>query len=129
METSYINLADFYRSQQQENQVKSVLDNGLKNIPNSANLHYTYGLHLVRVKALDKAVNYFEKSMSLDLYNPQYLYTYVLGLDGLGKSQKAITELKKLTPKHSDKSQLKELGLYLSQKLNSKRDYDWFMRI
>lgn len=129
METPYINLADFYRSQQQENQVKSVLDNGLKNIPNSANLHYVYGLHLVRVKTLDKAINYFEKAMLLDQQNPQYLYTYALALDGLGKSQKAIIELKKLTPKYRDKSQLKELGVYLSQKLKSRADYDWFMKI
>jgi len=30
---------------------------------------------------------------------------------------------------YSDKGQLKELGLYLSQKLNLRSEYDWFMKL
>ncbi|MDT0602504.1 tetratricopeptide repeat protein [Thalassotalea castellviae] len=128
-DVGYINLADLYRSQQRSSLVSSVLRQGMKNNPLSGALTYSYGLHLVRQQKLAKAIEYFAKSIHLASQNPQYAYTYVLAMDGTGDSQKALTELKRLTPKYSNKSQLKELGLYLSQKLRSKADYDWFMNI
>ena len=42
---------------------------------------------------------------------------------------KALAKLKALIASYQDNAQLKELGLYLSQKLQSKTDYDWFMGI
>ncbi len=67
--------------------------------------------------------------MALSPSHSQYAYTYVLALDGLGKSQEALNKLKKLIGGYQDKSQLKELGLYLSQKLKSRADYDWFINL
>tara|TARA_R110002167_G_scaffold91458_1_gene245967 strand:+ start:4176 stop:4394 length:219 start_codon:yes stop_codon:yes gene_type:complete len=68
----------------------------------------------------------FEKSMNLAPANPQYAYTFVLALDGMAESQQALTKLRELIVHYDDKSQLKELGLYLSQKLNNEKAYDWF---
>lgn len=126
METPYINLADFYRSQERESLVKSVLLKGLRSMPKSGSLHYTFGLHLVRAKALAKATDYFKKSMELDERNPQYLYTYALALDGLGQTRQASEVLKQYYGRYDDKTQLKELGLYFGQKLQDKALYDWF---
>jgi len=128
-DVGYINLADLYRSQQRSSLVNSVLRQGMKSNPLSGALTYSYGLHLVRQQKLVKAIEYFNKSINLSSQNPQYAYTYVLAMDGTGDSQKALNELKRLTLKYNDKSQLKELGLYLSQKLKSKTAYDWFMKI
>jgi len=55
-DTSYINLADLYRSLQKPAQVNSVLIKGMKNLPKSGTIKYYYGLHLVRQKSLAKAV-------------------------------------------------------------------------
>jgi predicted CXXCH cytochrome family protein len=126
-EASYINLADIYRAQQKPFLVASVLSKGIKNNPKSADLHYSYGLHFVRQKKLDKGVLNFEKAMMLMPNNPQY--AYVLGLDGAGQSKHALTKLKALIINYQDKSQLKELGLYLSQKLNLRTEYNWFMTL
>ncbi len=128
-ESGYINLADLYRSQQRSALVVSVLRQGMKKLPKSGALQYSFGLHLVRQQQLSKAVSYFEKSMTLASGNAQYAYTYVLALDGLGKSQEALSKLKKLIGDYQGKSQLKELGLYLSQKLQSRADYDWFFNL
>ncbi|PKI16700.1 hypothetical protein CXF71_08550 [Colwellia sp. 12G3] len=128
-EAGYINLADIYRAQQKPFLVASVLSKGIKNNPKSADLHYSYGLHFVRQKKLDKGVLNFEKAMMLMPNNPQYAYTYVLGLDGAGQSKHALTKLKALIINYQDKSQLKELGLYLSQKLNLRTEYNWFMTL
>ncbi|MCP4988898.1 MAG: hypothetical protein GY928_23440 [Colwellia sp.] len=127
-EIGYINLADLYRSQQRTALVVSVLKKGMKNLPSSGALHYSFGLHLVRQQKLSKALKYFEKSMNLSPDNAQNAYTYILALDGLGKSEVALNELMKLMVNYQDKAQLKELGLYLSQKLQSKADYDWFLK-
>jgi tetratricopeptide (TPR) repeat protein len=128
-ETGYINLADIYRSQQKSFQVASVLSKGIKLNPKSAALHYSYGLHFVRQKRLDKGLPLFEKSMQLMPSNPDYAYTYVLALDGAGQSQDALDKLKALVPNYQNNTQLKELGLYLSQKLNLRADYNWFMAL
>lgn len=128
-EAAYINLADIYRAQQKPFQVNSVLSKGIKNNPTSANLHYSYGLYFVRQKKLSKAISLFKKAMSLMPDNPQYAYTFVLAIDGEGKSQQALTKLKTLIGHYQHIAQLKELGLYLSQKLQSKTDYDWFMKL
>lgn len=126
-EAGYINLADIYRAQQRPFQVAAVLTKGMKNNPKSAALHYSYGLHLVRQKNMNKAILLFEKGLVLMPDEPQYAYTYLLALDGVGKSKQALRTLKKLILTYQNKSQLKELGLYLSQKLKSRDDYNWFM--
>ncbi|NQY88636.1 MAG: hypothetical protein HRT51_12990 [Colwellia sp.] len=127
--TGYINLADIYRAQQRPFQVNSVLSKGIKNNPNSAALHYSYGLHFVRQKKLQKALVLLDKSITLMPSNAQYAYTYVLGLDGAGQSRQALTKLKTLIINYQDNAQLKELGLYLSQKLNLRTEYNWFMKL
>jgi len=62
-EQGYINLADIYRSQQRPMQVNGVLNKGLKALPKSAALHYSYGLHLIRAAKRNKATNYFSTSL------------------------------------------------------------------
>ena len=125
-DAGYINLADLYRIQQKPALVSAVLMQGIIKAPLSGVLNYSFGLHLVRQKQLEKSIGYFEKAMSLTPINPQYAYTYVLAIDGIGKSQQALSQLKTLILTYQDKSQLKELGLYLSQKLASQPDYRWF---
>ena len=128
-EAAYINLADIYRAQQKPFQSNSVLSKGIKNNPKSANLHYSYGLYFVRQKQITKAITFFVKAMTLMPENSQYAYTYILALDGAGQSQQALGKLKALMTDYQNNEQLKELGLYLSQKLQSKVDYDWFMKL
>lgn len=126
-EAGYINLADIYRAQQRAFQVATVLLKGIKNLPNSANLHYAYGLHLIRQKEMKKAINSFKAAMGLSPDNPQFSYTYILALDGNKQSKKALSQLKALIQNYQNKKQLIELGLYLSQKQRNSEDYKWFM--
>ena len=67
--------------------------------------------------------------MSLSPTNSQYAYTYVLAMDGADRSTQALNILKSLIMSYPNKVQLRELGLYLSQKINSKADYDWFIAL
>jgi len=82
----------------------------------------------VRVKALAKAIKHFEHSVDYDKANPQYLYTYALGLDGLSKTQQGMTLLKENMSAYTEQDQLKELGLYFAQKLQDRAAYELFNR-
>jgi len=128
-EAGYINLADLYRVQQRPKKAASVFVKALKNLPKSAAIKYAYGLHFVRQKNLAQALVLFEQAMVLSTNNAQYAYTFVLAMDGTGQSTQALDKLKVLILKYTDKGQLRELGLYLSQKLKNKADYDWFMAL
>jgi len=128
-DTGYINLADLYRTQQRSAEVASVLVKGMKNLPKSGALKYAYGLHLVRTQQHAKALNFFEQASLVEPQSPQYLYAFILSLDGQGKSVQAINKLQKLIGNYSDNQQLKELGLYLAQKTRNRQMYDWFMAV
>ncbi|MDO6652985.1 multiheme c-type cytochrome [Colwellia sp. 1_MG-2023] len=128
-DAGYINLAGLYRSQQRQILVQSVLSQGLKKVPQSGELHYEFGLYLVRKKELKKAVTYFKKAVDLTPTNARYAYTWILSIDGLGETKQALNELKLLIVNYQDKTELKELGLYLSQKLYKRADYQWFSQL
>ncbi len=128
-EASYINLADLYRVQQKPFLVDAILKKGIKYNPKSADLHYAYALYYVRQKKLGKALVFLDKSMFLMPSNAQYAYTYILALDGAGLGKQALNKLKTIIINYQNNAQLKELGLYLSHKLNSRTEYDWFMKI
>ncbi len=128
-DTGYINLADLYRTQQRNADVASVLEKGMKNLPTSAALKYAYGLHLVRAKQHAKALAFFEQASLLEPTSSQYLYAFVLSLDGQSDTAKGATELQKRITDYADKQQLKELGAYLAQKLRNRELYDWFMQL
>ena len=123
---AYINLADLYRAKQREDLVGVLLNEGLEKLPQSADILYSYGLHFVRLKQLDKAIERFYQAMKIDPNNAQLAYTYILAKDGKGESRQALDELKVLILTYEDKSALVELGLYLSQKLGSREDFAFF---
>jgi predicted CXXCH cytochrome family protein len=125
---AYLNLADFYRVKDNEKLVSQVLLSGMDKVPQSAQIAYAYGLHLVRIKQLEPALEYFKNAMLLDNLNAQLAYTYVLALDGNNNSTAALSELKSLIPQYQQQQQLIELGMYLSQKLNKIADFKLFLQ-
>jgi tetratricopeptide (TPR) repeat protein len=124
----YTNSADLYRAKQREDLVADVLSQGLKALPDSAEVAYSFGLHLVRVKNIKQAITYFEHAMQLNAKNMRFAYTYVLALDGNNQTTLAIAELKRVIGKYSDNQALIELGQHLAKKTNSKSDFNWFTR-
>ncbi|WOH39453.1 multiheme c-type cytochrome [Thalassotalea fonticola] len=128
-DSAYSNLAELYRTQGKTNQVVAVYNKAIKNIPTSALLHYGYGLHFVRQQQLNKAIPLFKKSMALSPQDQQYAYIYALAIDGTGDTVKAIELLRDMVNAYGQNQQLVELGLSLSQKANSRVDFDYFMAL
>ena len=123
---SYINLADIYRRSQQVQQEQSLYNSALKRIPKSAELHYAYGMFLIRSGNKPGSVKHFKLAMQYDDTNYQYPYLYALALDSIGQTAKALAELKQLHPKYGYHSELKNLGLSFSQKLGDRESFQYF---
>lgn len=126
---SFENLADLYRIQKREDLVANTLKLGMKNNPDSPSLAYSTGLHLVRIKQIPHAIEYFKTAMTLDNYNPQYPYTYILAIDGNKQGVKALILLKDLVTKYQDNSNLIKLGLHLSQKNKDQNSFQFFLNL
>ncbi len=118
-ESGYLNLAELYRQQSKLKLEKQTLDKAIKLFPDSADLQYSFGLYLVRQKHYHRASFYFEKAVILAPVIEQYAYTYILSLDGEGKTLEAMTKLKEIIHRYGEAQQLKELGQYLYSKLNT----------
>lgn len=95
-DVAYVNLADMYRVQQNEQQVKAWLDKGINNNPDSGILRYSLGLHYIRIANHQAALQAFEKAYSLDKNNWQFIYTLIMVYDELGlqaKKQKLLESI------------------------------------
>lgn len=97
---AYVNLADLYRSLQQEGEAERVLRDGLKQAPNNAALHHALGLALVRTKRREEALQEFALATKLDPSNARFAYVYGVALHSLGRVDAAIATLVKAGAAH-----------------------------
>jgi len=97
---AYINLADLYRLQQQDDEGEKILRQGIKTNPQNADLNHALGLLLVRQKQLETAIEYLSKAAQLDVKNPRYAYVYAIAMDSQGKQKEAIAILEQAQQNH-----------------------------
>lgn len=90
---AYINLADVYRANNNEEGAEAVLQTGLYMTPDEASLHHAYGLLLVRKQKIVEAVQSLRRSSELQPNNERYIYTYAIALDSIGESDAALKVL------------------------------------
>ncbi|MBU2918816.1 hypothetical protein KO505_12745 [Psychrosphaera sp. F3M07] len=122
----YVNLADVYKNLNDNKNEKSTLDKGLTFNPKSANLHYSYGMYLIRLGDKKSSINSFASAIRYDNTNPQFAYLYILALDSVGNTQKAIRELKLIIKRYNYNRQLLQLGLGFAQKQQDRSSYQYF---
>ncbi|MGI2258036.1 tetratricopeptide repeat protein [Shewanella sp. GXUN23E] len=113
---AYVNLADIYRATGQTAKAGEIFRLGLANNPQSADLHYGYGLQLIRAKTYQEAEQHLSQAATLAPDNGQYVYGYLLALDNNGKQVQALKILKTYLQTHGADPQLHALGLALARK-------------
>ncbi|OKY25206.1 multiheme c-type cytochrome [Thalassotalea sp. PP2-459] len=123
LESSYIALADIYRTLHEMNKEHSILQKGIKANPKSGQLHYNYALSLIRAFKHSRAIEFLEKAKSLSPNNILFAYTYWLALDNLNDTQKALNSLINELPHYKNDQQLITLGISLAQKINDEKSY------
>ena len=92
---AYVNLADIYRAEQREPDVRRVLAEGLTAVPDDASLHYALGLALVRAQRTAEGLTHIERAATRAPDNARFVYTYAVSLYSTGKAREAIAVLEK----------------------------------
>jgi len=110
---AYVNLADLYRAEQREPDVRRVLAEGLTAAPDDASLHYSLGLALVRAQRTTEALTHFERAAARSPDNARFVYTYAVSLHSTGKPREAIAVLDKALRRHpNDRDVLMALAAF-----------------
>lgn len=103
---SYVNLADLFRSQAQEDRAEQTLRTGLQVDAYNAELHEALGLALVRQKRLREAVNELAHAAQLRPDSARYAYVHAIGLSEIGDVRGAINVLSRAHERHPAERQI-----------------------
>jgi len=125
-DAAYINLAETYRLTNETRREKEVLNQGLANIPNSSILHYSVGMQHIRSGQKQQALNFFQRASELEPENTQFVYLYLLSLDSVGETAKALNILENTIDSYQGNYQLIQLGLSFSQKMRDAKRFKIF---
>ena len=90
---AYVNLADLYRAERREPDVRRVLAEGLTAVPDDASLHYALGLALVRAQRTSEGMTHIERAAARAPDNVRFVYAYAVSLHSTGKAREAIAVL------------------------------------
>lgn len=80
-ENSYVNLADLYRMQNDEQAALETLVQGINAQPKSSALPYSAGLTLLRLGQPEQANSYLQRAAEQAVTNTQYWYVYGLAME------------------------------------------------
>jgi len=97
---SYVNLADLYRVKGEEQKGEQVLNDALNMNPDFADAHYALGLFMVRQKKPAEGLVHLMRAAALRPEEPNYAYTYAIGLNSTGNAPRAVSVLEDALTKH-----------------------------
>ena len=90
-----INLTDLYRQMGRDDLGEKILADAIERNPNSADLYYSYGLVLTRLKKRSEALVAIKKAAELDPDNIQMQYSWALAVMQTGNADAAIRILER----------------------------------
>ena len=105
---AYVNLADLYARQNDEQQALAILKQGLKVLPEDPDLQHALGLSLVRARRYEEAMPALAKAAKLAPENARYPYVYAIALQSTGNTKHAITTLEQALQQHPHDRQVME---------------------
>ena len=99
---AYVNLADLYRSLNDEINAEKTLRRALEVSPDSPVIHHVLGLSLFRQQRSQEAIDELRLAAQLDPANTRYVYVYAVALNSTGDPQQAIMILLGANAAHPD---------------------------
>jgi len=102
---AYVNYSDFLLSSGRKSEALTLLNEGIKKLPNMGVLQHALGLWYVRNKEKDKAIAYLKKAVTLDPNNSRFSYVYAVAI-GEKNPKKAVEVLEKVYSKHTGDMQI-----------------------
>ena len=92
----YLNLADLLRSQQRDEEAKSLLLQALEIAPGHGDTLHALGLLETRHQQSKLALDYLKRAAEVEQQGSRHRFVYAIALHDLGQPQAAITQLKSL---------------------------------
>jgi len=99
---AFVNLADLYRTRGDEARAEEVLRRAADLIPQSAEIHHSLGLSLVRQRRTEEAIDELKRASTLTPENARYVYVYAVALNSTGNPEQAIDILENAHNAHSN---------------------------
>jgi tetratricopeptide (TPR) repeat protein len=93
---AYVNAADALRATGRDAEAVSLLEEGLVQVPGSADLHHVLGLAQVRLGQTDAAVSSLARAADLAPRSARYAYVYAVALHSTGRPGEAIRQLERV---------------------------------
>ncbi|MCG6968341.1 MAG: tetratricopeptide repeat protein, partial [Gammaproteobacteria bacterium] len=97
---AYVNLADLYRLQQQDQKGEAILHQGLKASLNKPPIHHALGLLLVRQQKLEEALQHLKAAADQAPNQARYQYVYGVALQSSNGTPAAVKYLQKAYKQH-----------------------------
>jgi len=97
---AYVNLADLYRQQGDDQRAEQVLRDGLMQVTDGADLRHALGLLLVRAQRYDTAVTELGRAARERPDVARYAYVYGVALHSTGKVDEALQTLEAAQRRH-----------------------------
>jgi len=116
-EPGYVNLTELYRRQGDNRREQLLYTQGLKALPNSEVLRYSYALHLVRRKNPAAALQQTTFALSKNPGSQSNAYLHLLLHDSLGNTAKGVQWLRTNIEHHTNSAQVLQIGAKHAQKL------------
>jgi len=113
-EPAWINLAELHRRANDMRAEQLLYSQALKQLPDSAVLHYSYALHLVRRKNTQAAVKHTAQALALEPGNGQSAYLHLLLLESLGRAQEGVGWLHTHLQQQGNSPQVLQAGIKLA---------------
>lgn len=94
----YVNLADFYRTQDRDDEGEGILRKALDTLPkaDTAAVHQALGLLLVRKQATPKALKHLKLAAELAPLDSQAGFLHAVALESVGQTKPALIELERI---------------------------------
>ncbi|MFG0284248.1 MAG: HEAT repeat domain-containing protein [Phycisphaerales bacterium JB039] len=102
----YVNQADMYRALGRDAEGERILREGLARAPQSAPLHFSLGLLLVRTGQRDAALGELAAASRLEPADPHLGYVYGVALDSTGQRPRAIEIWEDVISRHPNQRDL-----------------------
>ena len=90
-----VNLADLRRAQGGEREAGELLLRALAAAPDSGTANVAYGLHLVRLRRYEDAMEPLSKATNTPDAQPRFLHIYAVAQDSLGHRDRALATLRR----------------------------------
>ncbi|WP_340123789.1 ammonia-forming cytochrome c nitrite reductase subunit c552 [Methylobacter svalbardensis] len=91
---AYLNLADHLRMNNRDSEGEFILNEGLKRLPDSAELHHSLGLLAIRQKNIQQAMISLKQAVELEPTHTRFSYVYAMALAGVGRNDEAQAVVK-----------------------------------